>query len=60
MRALINKKVNDEIKFKHKFHRENDYTVINGKIKEINENGVDCVVNTEFGDFYIGEWLIIE
>lgn len=59
MGALKNLKNGDEVKFKHKFHRENDFTIISGKIKEIQTNGVDCIVETEFGEFYIGEWLII-
>lgn len=53
------KNIGDEIKFKHKFRGDDNYTIITGKIIEINKNTVDCLVETEFGEFYIGEWLII-
>lgn len=45
-------KIGDEITFKHKFHREDEFTFITGEIKEINENGVDYFVHTIFGDFF--------
>ena len=59
MCLLKNLKVGSEIKFKHRFHREDSFSVISGKIIEICPNGVDCVVWSEFGNFHIGEWLIV-
>jgi len=59
MGMLKTKKIGDSVKFKHKFHREHEFSIIDGVIIEIDKNGVDCKVNTEFGVFSIGEWLIV-
>ena len=59
---LKDKKIGDKIVFNHKFRDETEYTEteIVGVIDYIEGNGIDCVVDTEFGKFRIGEWMIIK
>jgi len=56
MRGILDKKmVSNVIKFEHVSHEQNKVVILYGRIIEIMDNEVDCIVSTYFGEFYVNE-----